>query len=602
MRIVSFRIQNFRNLRLAECSDVPDFMVICGGNGCGKTALLEALMTAKERAGAYGNFPFDPRAVSADAAKATITMRLAFADDEQSFASETFNAECPGADEVVVEIDKGGGYRVRASNAVRRLLGHFSRDPGSPGFFDWMSAYRRPEKSELRSWSVESITNQNAKDTLARGDHKFQLTKRYLASLKFGDLQELQRSLRAGKAVYRDSLEEIREFFDSFFAPMKFVDVLIERSPFEFVVSTLMGDIDIDDLSSGEKEILNMFIRFHQLKPKGAIVLLDEADAHLHPDLERRYLEVLRRQAQGNQVLLTTHSPEMMIAAGTDSLYTILKEPPKDGGNQLVRVTDSQNLHDVLSELMGSRGIVSFNQRIVFIEGEDASADRAIYEALYPPARYNVSFVPAGNSSTVRKTAERVNALLTESTGFQQYFCIVDGDIERLEPDPTEGKRLFHLPVCHVENVLLDAEEILRASRSMMGERCPYSRPQQVDDRLKKLLLCDVHLKPFTRALLDARIAAIAKAAYDSVYRQHAPSTARPALPTFSEVEEKARTRLQSSIGEGTWRAKCKGRALLKAYCSQHGLKYEHFRNLLIDRMKTPPKDLAAIMTQILSS
>jgi hypothetical protein len=34
---------------------------------------------------------------------------------------------------------------------------------------------------------------------------------------------------------------------------------------------------------------------------------------------------------------------------------------------------------------MGSRGIVSFNQRIVFIEGEDSSADREIYEAAYPP-------------------------------------------------------------------------------------------------------------------------------------------------------------------------------------------------------------------------
>ena len=34
MRITCFRIENFKNIRLVECSDPPDFMVVCGGNGC----------------------------------------------------------------------------------------------------------------------------------------------------------------------------------------------------------------------------------------------------------------------------------------------------------------------------------------------------------------------------------------------------------------------------------------------------------------------------------------------------------------------------------------------------------------------------------------
>lgn len=168
------------------------------------------------------------------------------------------------------------------------------------------------------------------------------------------------------------------------------------------------GDIDIDDLSSGEKEILYTFIRFHQFKTKGAVILFDEADAHLHPDLETRYLQLLRELGQGNQLLITTHSPAMMMEAGTESLYTIRKHPPEDGGNQLVRVTRNEELHNVLSELMGSKGIVSFNERIVFIEGSEASADRAIYDAFYPPSKCNVSFVPAGDSSTVRGIADKV--------------------------------------------------------------------------------------------------------------------------------------------------------------------------------------------------
>lgn len=601
MRILSFRIENFRNLRLAECTELPGFVVICGGNGCGKSALLEALMTAKEYAGSYGNFRFDPRAVCADATKATITMQLSFAENEIAFVKERFGSQCPEIDEVVIEIDeRGGGRATKRSKTTQQLLSYYSRALGSPGFFDYIGTYRQTQKSQLQTWDASFLSDDHAKQTLARDEQKFQLTKQYLAALKMGDLQQLQTALQSDNAAYSDSLREIKEFFDLFFAPLKFKDVFINKSPFEFAISTPLGDIDIDDLSSGEKEILNIFIRFHQLKPKAAIILFDEADAHLHPDLERRYLEILRRLGQGNQMLLTTHSPEMMIAAGTDSLYTILKEPPANGGNQFVRVTHSEDLHKVLSELMGSRGIVSFNQRIIFIEGEDASADRDIYEAAYPPSKYNVSFVPAGNSATVRRTAEQVNALLTASIGFQQYFSIVDGDIDRFESDPTEGNRLFRLPVYHVENLLLDENEILEVTRSMMASQCPYTTAEDVSKDMQKLVLSDAHLKSYTRSLLDAKLAKLAKDASDAVYRHTNTPSQQLKIPKYSEVEEEARKVLESSLVDDSWRSKCKGRDLLKAYCGQQGLKYEHFRNSLIARIETPPKALADIMDKTL--
>ena len=226
------------------------------------------------------------------------------------------------------------------------------------------------------------------------------------------DLQTLQMSINSGSFASVDSLAKIKEFFNGFFAPLTFQGVRIDKQPFGFVVSTPRGEIDIDSLSSGEKEILNLFIRFDQLKPSGAIILFDEADVHLHPDLERRYLELLKELGRGNQFLLTTHSPEMMIAAGSNALFTVLREPLSHDSNQFVRVSDDQHMHETFAALMGGRGIVSFNQRVIFIEGEESSADRLIYEAAYPPSAYNVSFVPVGNSGTARKTAERVNELL----------------------------------------------------------------------------------------------------------------------------------------------------------------------------------------------
>ncbi|PLS80657.1 hypothetical protein CYG49_04560 [Candidatus Saccharibacteria bacterium] len=48
MGLKSFRVENQKALRLAECLDVPSLMVICGSNGAGKSTLLWAL---KQRQG-----------------------------------------------------------------------------------------------------------------------------------------------------------------------------------------------------------------------------------------------------------------------------------------------------------------------------------------------------------------------------------------------------------------------------------------------------------------------------------------------------------------------------------------------------------------------
>jgi predicted ATPase len=606
MRIVKFRIENFRNLRLAESKDPPDFMVICGGNGCGKSAVLQALITAKEHAGSYGGFQFDPRAVSVDADVARISMTLQFDETERSWVKnqhKEYTENCPEFDDISIEIKRTGeATALKRSIPTHWLLSYYSRQyQGSPGFFDYIDPYRFPARRELSSWNSEAISDDTFKQTLsAPGSRKFAFTKEYLASLKMGDLQRLQTAQRTGVSDPIDSLKPIRDFFDEFFAPLKFIDVEIDSSPFRYIIRTPRGDIDIDDMSSGEKEVLNTFIRFHQLQPRGAVILFDEADVHLHPDLERRYLEVLKKLGKGNQLWLTTHSPEMMIAAGHESLYTVLRNPVAQGGNQFVRVSDSQSLHDALSEVMGSRGLVSFNQRIIFIEGEESSVDREIYEKFYPPSVCNVSFVPAGNSGTVRKTAERVNELLSSAIEFQHYFCIVDGDIERSVAPPVGG-RLYRLSVYHVENYLLDEDIIFEVTRAMLGSQCPYANATQVSEELQQLLMSDNHLKPYTRALLDARIAKLAKEAWDEVYASGAVSSSSRTKPDFASVMTDAEQIMRQAVLDKTWKSKAKGRDLLKAFCAKRGLKYDHFQNLVVERMKQPPTELQVIMDEILN-
>lgn len=559
-------------------------------------------MAAKEHAAPYGGFQMDPRCVSSDANLARVTLRIQFSKMELAWYQEKYEQDCPESDEIILEIEKSGRATVpKRSRIAKNLLSWYSREhKASPGFFDYIDAHRIVAKKDLSVWNSSSLSDQQSKVSLgASGTQKFNLIKEYLASLVMKDAQEMLAAKRKGEDCNPDSLKEIREFFDRFFKPMRFVDVQIDCSPFKYIVRTPKGEIDIDDLSSGEKEILNTYIHFHQLKPENAVILFDEVDAHLHPDLERRYLLLFKEMSQSNQLLLTTHSPEIMIAAGSTSLYTLSKSQRAVGENQLSRVTNSESLHTSLSEIMGSNGMVSINRKVVFIEGTESSADRYIYEAFFPPTEYNISFIPAGDSSTNVRTSERVNSLLSSAGTFQEFYSIIDADIER-PTTPRTPNRLFRLPVYHVENFLIDPTAIYEAANKVLLDDLRYSSIDDVEKCLIDLIKKDSHLLPFTKAIFDAAVAKKAKEAWDHVYKRDSEALTEMTFPVFKEIQGQAIVKLNKAIQDGTWHAVVKGRDLLKAFCAKHALNYEQFRNLLISELVDPPRGLRSIISHIL--
>jgi hypothetical protein len=158
------------------------------------------------------------------------------------------------------------------------------------------------------------------------------------------------------------------------------------------------------------------------------------------------------------------------------------------------------------------------------------------------------------------------------------------------------------LPVYHVEKFFVNEQVIFETTKDILADRCPYTSSSEIRDDLIKLLFSDEHLKSFTKALLDAKVAGVAKAAWDIVYARGTHDSLNLQTPQFYAVETEAKRLLEESIKDSTWRAFCKGRALIRAYCAKNQLRYEHFRNLLVNRMTEPPDELKAIMDKILQT
>ena len=89
--------------------------------------------------------------------------------------------------------------------------------------------------------------------------------------------------------------ETLQELFNIFFPGKRFLGpVPTEEGSLNFPVEVEEGAThDINELSSGEKEVLFGYLRLRNSAPKYSVILLDEPELHTEPSLGARPSAVL---------------------------------------------------------------------------------------------------------------------------------------------------------------------------------------------------------------------------------------------------------------------------------------------------------------------
>jgi ABC-type multidrug transport system ATPase subunit len=235
------------------------------------------------------------------------------------------------------------------------------------------------------------------------------------------------------------------------------------------------------DLSSGEKVLLQFVISsFHYDEhfmsvSRPQVLLLDEMDASLHPEMVNRWLGTIQHglvEVQGLHCIITTHSPTTVALAPEQSLFEM-----RDGRSGLKKISKQ----DALNKLTFGVPTLSINytgRRQVFAESD---TDAAIFESVYALIKSHISrrrelnFLSTGlrdkdngeinaGCTIVKQTVERLADL-----GNSSIFGIVDWDGEAVSTDRIKvvaaGERNG------IENVLLDP--LLVALLLMKERRLP---------------------------------------------------------------------------------------------------------------------------------
>jgi ABC-type uncharacterized transport system ATPase component len=108
--------------------------------------------------------------------------------------------------------------------------------------------------------------------------------------------------------------------------------------------------LDFSSLSSGERVLMALVASIYKSSSDNQfpdVILLDELDASLHPSMIRNMLSVIRDifLARGVKVILVTHSPTTIALAPDESVYLMNKE-----GVQRIQKTSKENALSILTE------------------------------------------------------------------------------------------------------------------------------------------------------------------------------------------------------------------------------------------------------------
>lgn len=436
MALKSFKTQPVKALGLAECESVPKIMVIAGPNGVGKSTLLDEIRLQKGTIADEGTkFLYQPphRAIR----KTTVQRRWLFGGALKAFSDLLSGNEVSGYEGLQIPFPSRTPDNVdEAGSTIKYTLGKIENR-------------RQNTYAELVDKAKKENRDVVTKDLPDVFLPIRELTKYLLPHLVFDHIDFKNEDNIKCIWKRRDKRGEI--------------------------------DLDIDDLSSGEKSIIILFLPLleHDINTSlkrvvqgetdqeqamvqpDRVFIIDEPELHIHPDLQSKILTYLRTLTVNSniQFIISTHSPTILDQALDNELYMLSFKSEDEQENQLKKVASNLEKLEALKQLAGDTYLVTTGRSIVCIEGDaDATTkptDLRLFQILYPRSTA-FTFIPTGGKSEVIKIVTKLREFLPEQSFKIKIYGLTDMDQARGGIDG-----IFTLPVCMIENLLLNGQALL---------------------------------------------------------------------------------------------------------------------------------------------
>lgn len=513
-------------------------------------------------------------------------------------------------------IDSHG--RIHANSDTTLQLICSSYVPGQLGVIDYHGSQRVYAREELNQISLNEDDEETRRRTssLYNWGGKYQNLKNAMAS------EFVRDRLMQSNIANAETLEEgktmisgMSELVGQFLQGKRFDGPKVDSNGrIVFPIKTLDGaEHDINDLSSGEKEVVFGYLRARTITPRNSIILVDEPELHLNPALIQglpRFYQEHMGESRGNQLWLVTHSDAFLREAVETSgmeVYHMRSATRSRQGNQLRKIDQRNDVDRLCIELVGDLAAYRPGEKIVILEGANKGTDVQIVDKLFPNIRKEVTLVGGGSRRNVTELRQILNELAARGEDQERVWAITDEDAD----DGEEGKgqkesQILKWDRYHIENYLLEERYVAAALRALELD-LEGETDSEAGIRLEMKEICRAMARGFAVEKVTRRISRkIRSIGYiDSTQFEgnEAEELARKAEQrvldvqravaeeaTVQGIEEEINSeeqRLLKSTGSGNWKRLFRGRDVLRRFCATRtkNLRYEMLRNVIVNEM-----------------
>ncbi len=651
MFIESMNVDFFRHVREAEFGvfrepiSGSELIVLAGPNGSGKSSILELLsfgLTTRYSWQYIQTRAMSEHRVGIKIGLSSEEIRLLLDENPDENISEFLRRHRGYWMEI--NLPESIPEKSRTTNTgvhalVSRKFQNFER---KLGFFirsDRSYAGRGYKQQNLFSWRNKLQPNYFNKISYVGTIEQYNDMYDFLVEQSYHHvyaLGEYYKKTRSGEACEEppDPLLPYNELLGKLFPGYSFVDA----SPDDLSLKVKLpsgNTIPFQDMSSGEKEVFFILSFFIRHNVSNSVIVIDEPELHLHPELARKLVQLMKSIRQGNQIWLATHSAELIDEAGRERTF-FLRASDDRSSFECIPATKQGAHIETLRDMFGYSGYVGISRKIAFTEGTQCSADRKAFVNLFPEAAREIKFIPTGSVNSLYPINRAVLSLLEDDFARCSFFLIRDRDYlsdASVQKYQNAGRgKLFVLGKYHIENYLLDwsaLSEVLEAVyQKTMTPAAVEADFKQIAREQSAAFLRDMVVAKYSELFQheDCSIGnhSNGMAAYDTnleVKDETVNPLKTALLLRLAEIRRDVSERIKTDEGErlfnecltevraafenGEWISLFPGRNLLRRFSSKHGLgDWPALQNLVIDRMSKGDipvdSELAGIFRSIL--